>query len=89
MDNEEKLPISTPASETPSESAPAKQEKVKEKKLKLRGKNMVQNTEELSNKYNYVIQNKKVARDAKAKKSVFWILIALLALVILGGVYGE
>ena len=85
MDNEEKLPISTPASETPSESAPAKQEKVKEKKLKLRGKNMVQNTEELSNKYNYVIQNKKVARDAKAKKSVFWILIALLALVILGG----
>lgn len=84
MAEEEKLPNSTPESSATPETG-GKAKKVKEKKLKLRGKNMVENTEELSNKYNYVIQNKKVARDAKAKKSVFWILIALLGLIILGG----
>lgn len=59
--------------------------KEKPKKLKARGKNMVDNTDELSTKYEYVVKHKKVEREQKNRKIIRILIIFLLSLLIAGG----
>lgn len=62
-----------------------KKESRKEKKLKARGDNMVENTEEVSGKYEYIIKHKAVEREQKRRKIIRWLLLFLLILLIIGG----
>lgn len=56
-----------------------------EKKLKARGENMVENTDELSGKYEYIIKSKDVEKEHKKRKIVRWLILFLLLLLLIGG----
>ena len=62
-----------------------KPKKRDEKKLKARGENMVENTDELSADYEYIIKHKVVEKERKKRKIIRWLLLFLLILLIIGG----
>lgn len=76
---------SRPAPDAPVDNKGALIRKEKPKKMKARGKNMVENTDELSGKYEYVIKHKKVEKETKNRKFIRVLIIFLLSLLILGG----
>lgn len=76
---------SRPAPDAPVDGKGTLVRKEKSKKMKARGKNMVENTDEVSTKYEYVIKHKKVEQETKRRRRIRILLIFLLCLFILGG----
>lgn len=79
----EKIGVPAPGTESVPKGKAAKPPK--QKKLRARSKNMVENSDALTEKYAYLYKTKTAEKDRKKRRVTFFILIFLGLLLLLGG----